>query len=391
MLLCAGTLSAQKIADPGKIEDLVKLLEPQPKDPRLQCTVKIAEPTLNYAFQFESGYSFKVPLKQFPGPGHNWAVLTEVTPQDVNASPVYFFDTGVLQELVPAGSDVGASGGYRLGEGRYSVRWVLLDDLGRICRRTWQIDVRRNGKFVGMAPHTVFELSLNGTPAHAYTGSGTPMRITVLLDAAPLRFRRESPSRLRDRDREMLFDGLVGLMERLPTSSVRLIIFNLEQQEELLRQENFTLSQLDSVATALKDLQLGSVHVGVLAKPKGHIDLITKLLNAEIRSSSPSDAVVVLGPQERYFDKVPDGALEVLRGTKPLFFAVQFVPLTRWVLMPAEQGSLVSSARMTPITPGSFDTISKVIRKLDGKAFQVRTPQEFEKALQDIASAWLAR
>lgn len=91
MLLCAGTLSAQNIAEPGKIADFIKLLKPQPKDQRLQCTVKIVKPGLDYAFQFESGYSFQAPLKQFSGPGHNWAVLTEVTPQDVNASPCLFF------------------------------------------------------------------------------------------------------------------------------------------------------------------------------------------------------------------------------------------------------------------------------------------------------------
>jgi len=150
MLLSAGAISAQKTATPEKIADLVKLLDPQPKEQRLQCTVRIVKPRLNYAFQFESGYAFQVPLKEYSGADHKWAVLTEVTPQESNARPAYFFDTGALQELVPTGANVGLTGGYGLGEGRYSIRWVLLDDLGRICRRTWQIDVRRNGKFVGM-------------------------------------------------------------------------------------------------------------------------------------------------------------------------------------------------------------------------------------------------
>ena len=120
-----------------------------------------------------------------------------------------------------------------------------------------------------------------------------------------------------------MLDGLLGLMERLPISSVRLIIFNLEQQEELLRRKAFTVSELDGVARALKELELGSVQLGVLEKPKGHIDLITSLLNTEIRSSSPSDAIVFLGPQERYFDKAPDGALDTPRGYKPRFYSVQ--------------------------------------------------------------------
>ena len=108
ILLCAGTISAQKVAEPGKIADLVKLLEPQPKEQPLQCTLKNVKPTLDYAFRFEAGYSFQVPLNQYSGPDHTWTVLTEVTPREVKASPVYFLDTRVLGELVlQAGSKVG--------------------------------------------------------------------------------------------------------------------------------------------------------------------------------------------------------------------------------------------------------------------------------------------
>lgn len=391
ILLCVGTVSAQKVAEPGKIADLVKLLELQPKERPLQCTVKIVKPTLDYAFRLEAGYSFQVPLNQYSGPDHTWAVLTEVTPQDVTASPVYFLDTGVLRELgLQTGSNVGATGGYRLGEGRYGVRWLLLDDLGRTCRRNWRILAGRKGKFVAMARHTVSGLSLSETSAQAYTGPGPPMRITVLLDAAPLQVRPESPSRLRGRTREILLNGLLGLMERLPASSVRLIVFNLEQQEELLRREDFTVSELDDVAHALKELDLGSVQLGVLEKPKGHIDLIASLLNSEIRSSLPSDAVVFLGPQERYFDKAPDGALDTPHGNKPRFYSVQFVPPPHWVVARSEADEGHGPAfepgvgRTVAITTGNFDTITRVVMRLKGKAVQVLTPDEFEKALKDI-------
>src|ERR1035438_10083255 len=219
MLLCVGTVSAQKVPEPEKITDLVKLLEPQRKEQSLQCAVRIVKPTLDYAFRFEAGYSFQVPLNQYSGPDHTWTVLIEVTPQEVNASPVYFLDTGVLRELVlQAGSNVGATGGYRLGEGRYSIRWLLLDDLGRTCRRNWRIEAGRKGKFVAMAPHMVSGLSLSEISAQPSTGPGTPMRITVLLDAAPLQVRHESPSRLRGRERAMLFDGLLGLIEKFFTT-----------------------------------------------------------------------------------------------------------------------------------------------------------------------------
>jgi hypothetical protein len=151
----------------------------------------------------------------------------------------------------------------------------------------------------------------------------------VLLDAAPFRL-QPIGSELKDAEQSVLFNGLIGLLERLPTSSVRLIMFNLEMQRELLRRENFTFSDLDRVAEVLKGLELGVVQVDVLEKPKGHVDLLASLLDDEIRSPSPSDAVIFLGPQERFFDTAPYGALDAPSGNQPRFFSIQFVPIPRW-------------------------------------------------------------
>ncbi len=57
-------------------------------------------------------------------------------------------------------------GGYLLGEGAYDVRFMLLDDTGRTCRKTWHVDVHRNHAEqkvkINMPPETVWELSLRG-------------------------------------------------------------------------------------------------------------------------------------------------------------------------------------------------------------------------------------
>jgi hypothetical protein len=203
------------------------------------------------------------------------------------------------------------------------------------------------------------------------------------------RFDRKAPRSCVTANVECCLTVYWVLMERLPTASVRLIVFNLEQQEELLRRDAFTVKELDSVALALKKLELGTVPVDVVQRPKGHIDLLTSLLNAEIRSRSPSDAVVFLGPQERYFDKIPDGALDTPRGNKPSFFSVQFIPRPRWIveLSPAALEGFPGyghSGRTIPITAGNFDTITKVVRRLKGKAVQVRTPDDFERAIESI-------
>jgi len=218
MLLGAGAISAQNLAEPTKTADLTKLLEPHPDEQPLRCTVKTVKPILDYAFHFEAGYSFQVPLNQYSaGPSHTWTVLAEVTAQAGKGSPVFLFNTLDSLKVDRIGASMGATGGYLLGEGRYSVKWLLLDDLGRACRKNWQIDADRKGRLVAMPPNAVSALSPSGhAQEQPYTDRGTPLRLTVLLDAAPLRL-QPIGSELKDAEQSGLLNGLIGLLERLPT------------------------------------------------------------------------------------------------------------------------------------------------------------------------------
>lgn len=35
-----------------------------------------------------------------------------------------------------------SSGSYWLGEGRYTVKWLLFDNGGRVCRKEWQVEAQ---------------------------------------------------------------------------------------------------------------------------------------------------------------------------------------------------------------------------------------------------------
>jgi len=62
---------------------------------------------------------------------------------------------------------------------------------------------------------------------------------------------------LRASDRVILLGLLSSLLERVPTRSVRLVIFNLDQQKILLRQDAFAPNALGRVAQALNGTELG--------------------------------------------------------------------------------------------------------------------------------------
>jgi hypothetical protein len=258
-------------------------------------------------------------------------------------------------------------GGYLLGEGRYDVNWTLLDDTGRVCRSSWRVDAKpgRHERQMKLSQprDTVAELTLRG-PAEGKTGAddAAPIRLTVLLDAAPIAPAR---TRLRASDQVILMGLLSSLLERVPARSVRLVIFNLDQQKILLRQDALAPNALNRVAQALNGAELGRVDYHVLQNPHGHVDLLAGLMNLELRAEPPSDVVVFLGPETRYADKLPPAALEDPTGAAPQFFNLRFRPYLR------SGGSLP-------------DSISLATAKAKGKTFVIRTPADFAKAIEQI-------
>jgi hypothetical protein len=258
-------------------------------------------------------------------------------------------------------------GGFLVGEGRYDVQWVMADDAGRICRKSWSFDahLRRGERAVrvAMAPHTASGFTWFTRPDAARNqDDARPLRLTVLLHAAPVSLRRTT---LRASDSVLLVSLLSSLLERLPARAVRLVVFNLDQQKELFRQDLFTPTTLDQVAQSINEVQLGVVDYRVLQNRRGHVDLLTDMVNRELQAKEPSDVVLFLGPAARYGDKVPPAALEPAGAAAPQFYYLQYRPFYR------------ASSNFP-------DIIALALRKLRGRTVTIHTPGEFAKAIQQV-------
>jgi hypothetical protein len=365
--LLASACAAQVIVDPARVGSMVKALERQADEKPLRCEVTPIKAALNFGFRFQAGYVVHVPMNQYSGPDHGWAMLTRVTPEGGGQQPVYLGSRVRLPPIPKTKVDIEVGGGYLLGEGRYDVDWTLLDDTGRVCRGSWRVDARlgRHERQVNVAMprDTVADFTLRGRSGRGRgADDAAPIRLTVLLDAAPLvPFR----TRLRASDRVVLLGLLSSLLERVPARSVRLVIFNLDQQKTLLRQDALAPNALGRVAQALNSVELGLVDYHVLQNPHGHVDFLAGLMNQELRAETPSDVVVILGPETRYGDKVPQAALEEPHGAVPQFFNLQFKAYTR-------------AAASLP------DSISLATAKLKGRTIVIRTPADFAKAIEQI-------
>jgi hypothetical protein len=371
-----GVAPAQSILSPARVRRVLPMFEADPADRPVRCDVRQLKPVLNYSFRFQAGYLVSVPMSQYRGSGHTLAMLVRITP-DENGQPVYLGHRFTLPNVPKTKVETEFGGAYLLGEGGYSVQWVLHDDAGRVCRKSWHVDVRRNrgerDVKVAMPRGSVWSLSMRGPPGG--NSSANPdvsrkedapvLRLTVMMHAAPLFPRR---TRMRPNDTITLLSSLSSLLERVPARSVRLVVFNLDQQKELYRKDGFTLDSLDQVSAAINSMELDLVDVETLQNRQGHVDLIAGMVNQEIRATEPSDVVVFLGPMARYEDKIPRQAVEKTPGPSPRFFYFQVRPFFR-----GGRGGTVAAALP--------DSINSAMSRVNGKVLVIHTPGEFAKAI----------
>jgi hypothetical protein len=114
-------------------------------------------------------------------------------------------------------------------------------------------------------------------------------------------------------------------------------------------------------------MDLGSVDYSILENRRGHVELLSDLLNQELAVKEPSDAVVFLGPLSRYTDKIRDINLEKPRDEPPHFFYFQLRPYFRR-------------------TANFPDSIHYAVDKVKGKAMVIHSPGEFANAIEQLKS-----
>ena len=335
---------------------------------KLECAVSPVKPSLNYSFRFQTGYVVRMPIRQYEGARQRLITFFRVTPDDNEREPVYFLSTAQIPQAPRTNITVELGGGYVVGEGKYRVDWVMADESGRACAKNWRIEAKlgrkERGVAPGAAPGTVDQISLRRW-TRGSKGPDNPEghRVTILMHAAPVVSRR---LRLGGFDRVLLLSSLASLIERLPLRSARLVVFNLDQQREIYRTEDFEPPDFTRVSRALSELELGVVDYDVIKNRRGHVDLVAELIGEALEQKS-SDAVVFLGPKPKQFDKVQRSLLPERSPGQPPLFYVQFRPFVIGYSYP--------------------DTLMNAVSRMDGKTFQVYSPSDFAAAITEINRA----
>ena len=197
-------------------------------------------------------------------------------------------------------------GSFLLGEGRHDDKWSLLDDLGQVCRQErTPLEARLGGSERSAKRH---DAARHGWRSHMAFDvrcrchfPSNPRHVTVLLNSVlPVKPEpgqdgaSESPHLVR-RSMGTLLSILESLPERMPATSVRLVVFDPDQQRELFRQDDFKVDEIHRIAHTADGIDQWAVgHSAIRTRWEPEISSPT-LRTRRFGQRSPPDDVVFLG------------------------------------------------------------------------------------------------
>ena len=325
-VLARAQAPIEKPADAKVVEQAID--DPSPGK-QLTCQVRNLPAVLNFAFRFELRYIVDCSLAQFEGRPSQIVSYIRVKPR--GRSAIILGDRFRLPEMPTNRREAFRwnrfheqaewSGVFTAGEGEYPVDLLVMDDRGRLFRKSWKEKAQLHGKermvHVAMTPNTAASASVMFWSDNPDVREKGP-RIDVLLDAAPV-FPKEMS--LRAWDRAFLMNSLSSLLRTLHPDSVRVTGFNLDQQREFFEEENFTPHSFRKLFRSLQQLELGSVSYRNL-RQGGWSEMLTNLITTETKRDNRPEAIIFLGPSARILDKLPRQMLSSSceNGGPPIFY-----------------------------------------------------------------------
>jgi hypothetical protein len=337
----------------------------------LKCALDRWNPALDFAFRFATGYVTYCRLSQFEGKKVTLVTYIRITPE--GKPPQLFGSVHRVPEisaemkqslggdLRKMKTDIGLSGAFALGEGRYVVELLLQDDRNRVYRKHWRLRVKTSRSERGVAlaiqPLTVQSVDQRSWQTVSPQRGGN-LRLTILLDAAPI---NPYQTRLRAWDRAFLLECVYSLLRQTPHQSVHVVAFNLDQQRELFRSDQFDSSAFQDLSRALKETELSSVSVQALKK-RNSPEFLVALANQEL-AAGRSDAIIFVGPNVHMELKTTAGVLTGKNTKSPPFFYFEYFP---WV-----------GAEFP-------DTIHWLVKAADGTVFIIHGPAQFDESIDKM-------
>ena len=388
MLLAAFAVgaSAQDLLSPGSCLGIQALLSDAGGKQTLEGRAELRHPWLNYAFRFQAGYSIDIPLRQFAGTGNTVRVIARVRPSDGSRPPVCFFQSGELPEI-PEGDkpDLSITGGFFLGEGNYRVDLAVFDQAGRLYQAGFNLEAALKGRErkvrLELAPGEVQPINSLRWKRHSEP-AGRGQRLTILFHATSLYGEGKLPTLY---DPVLLLSSLSTVLSEGAFDEVRLIAFNLDQEQELFRQDRFDADGFSKLAEKVLSLKLSSVPVTALAPGQPRHALIDSLVRAELSSPKPPDAILFLGPYADDESKWSSVPCESGRAGPAIFYFQQRI--NRAIGRRLRDDYAGRAERTMGVRPIEYpDTLERLVHACSGEVYRIHDPAELASAIAKLNS-----
>jgi len=377
LAVALATLSAQQLlpGSDGKVRPLfsdVAILEEAEGRKDLPCTVTSVKPELGFDFKFHSGYSVTVPLKELADQAGSLTMVFRVVPAGRADAPVYLSQHVPVPEIdADAKGDADLSGTFAVGEGKYHVSWLMRDRSERVCSSSWDIEatlpLRDKPMPLDIAPLGVQAVETRPFREEAAVRRADReggLRLKAIVNFAP---QQPSAAVLAPDDLNALLSILRSMAKDPRVTKFSLVVFNMQEQRVIYRQENASQIDFPALGKAVKTLNLGRVDAKLLAQKHGDVDFLASLLKKEIGGNQdPPDAVIIAGPKAGVDDSLAPDALKELGEVKfPVFYL---------------------DCNLDPTVNPWRDAIGGTVRAIKGTEYNIGHPRDVFLAWSEIAA-----
>lgn len=426
-LWAAPLVKAQEILNAADSARIGHIFDRDDSPDLLDCSIQPRKPILNDLSRFIMMYGARCSMAQFGGRTFTLLLFARVTPD--GGKPVLLART-FRYRAIPVSTEAGPKqlnaemmGEVAVGEGQYQVEVLVKDQrTGRTAMKIWRTSIPRLSAplFAELAvpPHSVIPVAIRTLPFKMDT-SGKGLRVTVLLNVAP----SDPASSIASANGHprlprpvLLTKELRVMLRQMPGASVRLRAFNLDQQRELFRQDQFDEAGFVKLHDSLRALERGTVSVRTLQHPTGGLEMIVDYANKELSAAIPPDAIILLGPQTAYGGKIPPEIFKGRGTANPHLYYFEYVRSggtpepnggaeTRWPStdttgtawaagnagvfptgIPITPSPLVGPPEIGPVTFGCryYDAVCVVTQRLGGTVYPFFSADDLVRSIKKM-------
>jgi hypothetical protein len=376
-LLPFHTLSAQEIIPPnGGVVRLMPsdyaILESPENRKDLPCTVTPDKAVLAFDLKYHLGYEVSVPIKELAGLENQLTMVFRVTSQDHPNDGTYFSQ----HFQVPAidhdeGGPAYLDGSFNVGEGKYHVDWLMRDRSERMCSFHWDSEASLPPKDKQMTLDIAAD-AVQATDPEVFKPEPpiereqkpAPLAVKLLVNFAP---QDANSAALEPLDVRALLSMLRSIAREPRISKFTLVVYNMQQQKVIHRQDEAPQIDFPALGQAVKSLRLGTVDLKNLVQKHSDTDFLTQLITSEVKDPKAKlDALIFAGPKVMLDDGLTPETLKQFSDVRfPVFYM-----------------NYNANPQMNPWR----DAIGNAVRSLKGAEYTISRPRDLFFAWTEIIS-----